>query len=90
MFICRHVWRTQKAELAEWEDEAHKRLEEANEKQRAADRAVREGSKARRELERLKKTVESGFEDLQRQVLASIASFQRLSEYLQCDHCRTR
>ncbi len=56
------------AEVSEWEDEAHRRLAEADEKQRAADRCTRDGANARRELERLKKAVESSFEDLQRQV----------------------
>lgn len=56
-----------KAEVSGWEEEAHRRLEEADEKQRAADRCTRDGANARRELERLKKAVESNFEDLQRQ-----------------------
>lgn len=55
-------------EVSQWEEEAHRRLEEADEKQRAADRCTRDGANARRELERLKKAVESSFEDLQRQV----------------------
>lgn len=50
------------------EEEAHKRLQDVDEKQRATDRLARDGGRARRELERLKKAVESGFEDLQRQV----------------------
>lgn len=54
--------------MSQWEEEAHRRLQEADEKQRAADRCTREGANARRELERLKKAVESSFEDLQRQV----------------------
>lgn len=56
------------AQVSEWEEEAHRRLEEADEKQRAADRCSRDGANARRELERLKKAVEGSFEDLQRQV----------------------
>ena len=55
-------------ELAQVEDEVHTRLQEAEEKQRAADRCERDGGRVRRELERLKKAVESGFEDLQRRV----------------------
>lgn len=55
--------------MSQWEEEAHGRLQEADEKQRAADRCTREGANARRELDRLKKAVESSFEDLQRQVL---------------------
>lgn len=56
------------SEISQWEEEAQRRLEEADEKERAAERGARDGAKARRELERLKKAVESGFEDLQRQV----------------------
>lgn len=56
------------AEVERCEEEVHKALGQADEKQRAADRCAREGLKARRELERLKKAVESSFEDLQRQV----------------------
>ena len=58
------------AEVERCEEEVHKALGQADEKQRAADRCAREGLKARRELERLKKAVESSFEDLQRQVLS--------------------
>lgn len=58
--------------MSAWEEEAHRRLEEADEKQRAADRCSRDGANARRELERLKKAVESSFEDLQRQVGRSL------------------
>lgn len=43
-------------------------MEEAEAKQREADRCARDGTKARRELERHKKAIESMFEDLQRQV----------------------
>lgn len=62
------------SQVSRWEEEAHKRLAEAEERHRAAERATRDGSKARRELERLKKAVESGFEDLQRQVFQSVSN----------------
>lgn len=55
------------AQVSEWEEEAHRRLAEADEKQRAADRCGRDGANARRELERLKNAVGGSFEDLQRQ-----------------------
>lgn len=72
---------TSKAEVTQWEEEAHKRLAEAEERQRAADRCARDGSKARRELERLKKAVESGFEDLQRQVGLRLSSHPCISPF---------
>ena len=71
------------AEVSEWEDEAHRRLEEADEKQRAADRCTRDGANARRELERLKKAVESSFEDLQRQVTQCMAENTAMGRF----HC---
>lgn len=80
--------------MTQWEEEAHKRLQEADEKQRAADRCARDGAKARRELERLKKAVESSFEDLQRQVQqVNVACASRILHLYQwrlaaCPACR--
>lgn len=75
------------AEVSEWEEEAHRRLAEADEKQRAADRCSRDGANARRELERLKKAVEGSFEDLQRQVSGVLLLCSIYSIVVGLQHC---
>ena len=76
------------SEVVQLEEEGHKRLQEAEEKQRAADRCARDGGRARRELERLKKAIESSFEDLQRQVNHQTSTDLCVLGYV-CSKCKT-